>query len=146
MTADLLLVCTTSTFKGKIDPRVRWLGQNDDYPLASEFWEAHGHALKREVWDQIHDEGFRYCGLIEDEVMAARAAVWPYSQTTWELAAVVTRDGCRQRGYGTAVCSFVTAYILDSGRTATCHTQPDNWTMQRVALSLGYQRASLGLA
>ena len=135
---EALLVCTALTFTPVTDARVRWLDQDGDYDLAHEFWRAGGFSLKRDEWDEIHNEGYRYSGLVEDQVLASRAAVWTYSSMRWELAAVSTRDGNWARGYATAVCSFVTAHILASGRTATCHTRSGNGPMQRVVLSLGY--------
>ena len=136
---ELLFVCTPLTFVPVTDARVRWLDQDRDYHLAREFWKAAGFSLKRPEWEEIHDEGYRYGGLIDDQDLASRAAVWTYSSTRWELAAVTTRDGYRTRGHATAVCSFITAHILTRGRIATCHIRSANRPMQGVALSLGYR-------
>ena len=51
-----------------------------------------------------------------------------------------TREGYRGKGYAKAVCSFVTAHILASGRSATCSTRADNTSMLRVATALGFRR------
>ena len=70
----------------------------------------------------------------------ARAAVWAYSDTAWELAAVMTQPDHCGHGSARAVCSFATAQILAAGRTATCHTALTNTAMLRVAERLGYRR------
>ena len=65
-------------------------------------------------------------------------SVWRYSETAWEAAAVRTQPDVCRRGYAKAAVSFVTAYILDSGRRATCTTGSDNLAMQRTARSVGF--------
>jgi GNAT superfamily N-acetyltransferase len=135
------LVCTSDTFVPAADPRVRWLDQDTDFPLARESWAAKGIWMTRADWDEWHRHGYRYCGIVEDQRLVALAAVWTYSPTAWELAAVQTREGYRSRGYAKAVCSFATAHILASGRVATCGTGADNAPMLRVATSLGFRRA-----
>jgi hypothetical protein len=136
------LVCTPETFMPAPDPRVRWLDQEADFPLARESWEAKGLPMTRADWDDWHRQGYRYCGIIEDQRLVAFAAAWAYSPTAWELAAVHTREGYSSRGYSKDVCSFVTAHILASGRQATCSTRIDNSPMLRVVASLGYRPIS----
>lgn len=68
----------------------------------------------------------------------ALAAVWTYSETHWEVAAVSTAPAVRQQGYGKAVVSFVTAHILAHGRTATISTQDTNVAMRTTAESVGF--------
>ena len=136
------LVCTPETFMPAPDPRVRWLDQETDFLLARESWAAKGLPLTRADWDDWHRQGYRYCGIIEDQSLVACAAAWAYSPTAWELAAVQTRPGYRSRGYSKAVCAFVTAHILASGRQATCSTRIDNAPMLRVVASLGVRPVS----
>ena len=136
------LECTLQTFLPAPDPRVRWLDRDADFALAHESWEARGTPISRADWDDWHRTGYRYCGIVEHQRLVAFAAVWRYSPTAWELAAVQTREGYRSRGYAKAVCSFVTAHILGSGRTATCNTRADNAPMLRVATKLGFQPVS----
>ncbi|MEO2005999.1 MAG: GNAT family N-acetyltransferase, partial [Candidatus Poribacteria bacterium] len=62
------------------------------------------------------------------------------SEDAWELAAVSTREGHRRQGHATAVCGFVTAYILAEERHATCTTRLDNAAMIATARKLGYER------
>jgi len=121
------------------DPRVRWLDPDADFLLMCELWQDNGASLSRQDSKDLHNEGYRYCGIIEGKSIVALAAVWMYSATAWELAAVQTQQGNRSRGYSKAVCSFATAHILANGRTATCSTRADNVPMLRVAAHLGFR-------
>jgi RimJ/RimL family protein N-acetyltransferase len=136
------LVCTPETFMPAPDPRVRWFNQETDFALARESWEAKGLPLTRGDWHEWHRQGYRYCGIVEDQRLVAFAAAWEYSPTAWELAAVQTREGYRSQGFARAVCSFVTAHVLASGRRATCSTRIDNVPMLRVATNLGFRPLS----
>jgi predicted GNAT family acetyltransferase len=74
-------------------------------------------------------------------VIAALAAVWTYSETHWEVAAVSTDPASRQRGYGTAVVCFVTTHILEQGRKATILTRDTNVAMLKTAENVGFYRS-----
>jgi predicted GNAT family acetyltransferase len=97
--------------------------------------------LSREDWEQNRAEGFRYCAIVEHGAIAALAAVWTYSQTHWEVAAVSTAPASRRRGYGKAVVCFVTAHILEQGRKATILTENTNIAMLKTAESVGFYRS-----
>jgi RimJ/RimL family protein N-acetyltransferase len=130
--------CTRATFQPNTSHRVRWLDWERDYDLASTIWPDE-HPLDRETWLEARELGYRYCGVVvEGTRLLAIAAVWRYSETTWEVAAVRTQPDARRRGYSKAAVSFVTAFILDSGRRATCTTGADNLAMQRTAESVGF--------
>jgi predicted GNAT family acetyltransferase len=98
--------------------------------------------LSREDWEQNRTEGFRYCAIVEQEAIAALAAVWTYSETHWEVAAVSTAPAFRKIGYGKAVVSFVTAHILAHGRKATLLTESTNVAMLKTAESVGFSRST----
>ena len=136
------LECTPETFVPAPDPRVRWLDRRADFALVREAWAIKGIPVTRADWDDWHRQGYRYCGIVEDQRLVACAAAWAYSPSAWELAAVQTREGYRARGSARAVCSFATAHILASGRKATCSTRTDNAPMLRVAASLGFRPVS----
>jgi hypothetical protein len=138
------LECTSDTFAPTPHPQVRWLDRESDFALVREMWEAKGIPVTRADWDDWHRQGYRYGGIVEDQRLASVAAAWAYSPTAWELAAVQTREGYRSQGRAKAVCAFVTAYVLASGRKATCCARTDNSAMLRVATSLGYQPVSGG--
>ena len=135
------LACTSETFVPAPDPRVRWLDRDVDFVLAREAWGSKGMRIARSDWQDWHRQVFRYCGIVEDQRLVAVAAVWTYSPTAWELAAVQTREGYRSRGCSKAVCSFLTAYILRHGRIATCSTRIDNVPMLRIASKLRFRPA-----
>jgi len=81
----------------------------------------------------------RPCYVIwEDGKIVARAAVWKYSETAWEVAAVSTLPGYRKRGYGAMVVSHLTAIILTNGKVATCTTGDTNTAMRGLAKKVGF--------
>jgi GNAT superfamily N-acetyltransferase len=131
--------CTPGTFIPVPDLRVRWLDQESDVELVRGMWETKGIPVTPADWDDWHRQGYHYCGIVEDGRLAAVAAVWAYSPTAWQLAAVQTREGYRSRGYAKAVYSFATAHILDNGRTATSSTRADNTAMRSVLARLGFR-------
>jgi len=123
---------------------VRWLDWERDYALASTTWPDE-HPLDRETWQEARQLGYRYCGVVARRPaggvrLLSIAAVWRYSESAWEVAAVRTQPDARHCGYARAVVSFITAHILDSGRRATCTTGADNVAMQRTAESVGFFR------
>jgi RimJ/RimL family protein N-acetyltransferase len=123
---------------------VRWLEWEEDFGLARAIWPDES-PLSHETWLEAREMGYRYCGVVKQRPngkarLLSIAAVWRYSETAWEAAAVRTRPGARRRGYAQCVVSFATAYILDCGRRATCTTSLDNLAMQKTAESVGYAR------
>jgi ribosomal protein S18 acetylase RimI-like enzyme len=131
------LICTPDSFRPSDCSHVRWLDWENDYPLALAYWPQ-DPPLSREDWVQNRAEGFHYCAIVEQDAIAALAAVWTYSQTHWEVAAVSTAPAFRQRGYGKAVVCFVTAHILQHGRKATILTEHTNVAMLKTAGSVGF--------
>jgi RimJ/RimL family protein N-acetyltransferase len=131
--------CTRRTFHPDMRYPVRWLEWEADYPLARTMWPE-TLPLTQAVWLEARDAGYRYCAVIEHAQIQAIAAVWRYSETAWEVAAVRTRPEARRQGYARTVVSFVTSHILDAGKRATCTTAWDNEAMQRTAESAGFLR------
>jgi ribosomal protein S18 acetylase RimI-like enzyme len=134
------LICTPESFRPSDYSRVRWLDWENDYSLARDYWPQ-DPPLTRGDWEQNRADGFRYCAIVEHEAIAALAAVWMYSETHWEVAAVSTAPASRQRGYGKAVVCFVTAHILEQGRKATILTMDTNVAMLKTAESVGFYRS-----
>ncbi len=134
------LICTHESFRPSDCSRVRWLDWEQDYPLAQAYWPQ-DPPLTREDWEQNRANGFHYCAIVEHEAIAALAAVWTYSETHWEVAAVSTAPAFRQRGYGKAVVCFATAHILEQGRKATILTDNTNVAMRKTAESVGFYRS-----
>ena len=132
--------CTSDTFRPFDRYTVRWLEWEPDFTLAQAYWDSRQSPLSHETWLEARDLGYRYAAVVEGGMIRSIAACWRCSDPAWELAAVGTREEFQRRGYAKAVCSFVTAIILEAGRTATCTTDDDNLAMQKTAESLGYQR------
>ena len=142
------LICTRDTHVPAIGPNVpavRWLGPAD-YPFALEAWRCRGVLLTRRDWDVLWPaDGYAFAGVVSDgrlESVAAALSWNPPSPASWELAGVWTHEEARNQGFATAVCSVVTAHILDGGRVATCTTTRSRAVMIRVAERLGYQPVS----
>ena len=131
------LICALDSFRPADCSRVRWLDWENDYPLARAYWPQDS-PLPQEDWEQNRADGFRSCAIVEHEAIAALAAVWTYSQTHREVAAVSTAPAFRKRGYGKAVVCFVTAHILEQGRKATILTESGNAAMLKTAESVGF--------
>jgi hypothetical protein len=131
------LMCTLDSFRPTDCSRVRWLDWENDYPLARAYWPQDS-PLPQEDWEQNRADGFRYCAIVEQEAIAALAAVWAYSQTHWEAAAVGTALASRKVGFGKAVICFVTAHILEPGRKATILTESKYVDIHKTAESVGF--------
>ncbi len=138
--------CTTENFRPRTRHKVRWLNPHKDYPLARAYWLTGGSGdLSEENWQEAHNLGYSYAAVVDGEDQQARilsiAAVLRYSEAAWELAAVSTNDPeLRRKGYSTSVCSFVTQYILGTGRIATVSTGITNEAMQKTAEKIGFLR------
>lgn len=136
------LVCTQETFRPVPTTKVRWLKQEEDYPLWAAFtthWEVIGREPTQELWDDVHRLNTRFSGIVEKGCLLSMAAATGYSESAWELSGVYTQPNYRRQGYSKTVCSFVTAYILDHVEQATCHTRETNAPMLAVAERLGYR-------
>ncbi len=134
----ITLHCTPEIFVPVDDARVRWFEPEKDFALMRDGWLTVGAGMTAARLRDLGHDGYRYCGIVEGSAIIALAAVWMYSSPSWELAAVWTRDDHRSHGYATAVCSFATAHIVGSGRTATCSVSAGNMPMLRVATRLGF--------
>ena len=93
-----------------------------------------------ESFQKWYENGCIYCALFVNERIVASAAVEKYSEDKWETGDVrVLRDE-RNKGYAKQICYFVTKYILENNKTATCHTEEHNIAMQKVIDALGFKR------
>ena len=108
--------------------------------MARALWATAGLDLAFADWRQAHQDGYRYCGIVEEGAIVAIAAAWRYSEEAWDAASVRTVEGHRRQGFGKAVVSFVAEHILSSGHLATCTTRPDNVAMIKTAESVGFKR------
>lgn len=137
MSTDYLeFTCTRATFRPDLRHPVRWIDVEDDYARVRAFWPDE---LPREEWRSFAGMGYTYVAVLEQDAIVASGAVWRWSDDAWEAAAISTAASHRQRGYATAIMTFLTQHILDSGKLATCGTAVDNIAMQRTMLHVGYQ-------
>ncbi len=104
-----------------------------------ELWAAGGYELTHTDWVEAHNLEYTYAAIVEDCRIISCAAVWRYSEEAWEVAAVITREGYRRRGYSKRMAAFVTRHILQNGRRATCTTNDDNAAMLATAKSVGFR-------
>ena len=125
---------------------IRWIKVPDDYSAMFEFALDRDPNLNPsgEEWEQwIEQEKLInncfYCAVFKDGKITATASVEKYSEDKWETASVRTLRTERNKGYAKMICYFVTKYILDSGKVATCHTEEDNYPMRNVIKFLGFK-------
>ena len=91
-----------------------------------------------EFFQKCHENGEIYCAIFVDELIVATAAVEKYTEDKWETGSVRVLRSERNKGYAKQICYFVTKFILDSGYIATCRTEEDNISMQKVIYALGF--------
>jgi predicted GNAT family acetyltransferase len=122
---------------------IRWLDPDEDYELSRQYWAAFGQKLSQFTWKTANNYGYQYAGFIIENVIISIAAAWKFSDKVWEVAAVSTLEAYRRLGYSKQVVMFVTKYIIDSGRLASCSTNDNNLPMTATALSIGFQEISV---
>lgn len=137
-------VCTAETFRPYRSEGLRWW-RVDDWEAC---YQAHQGMWPRDdgwtwwpedEWRKLYSEGYRYCDLLLDGRAVATAGLWPRAEHEWEVVAVGTAPGFRNRGYGKAVVSFVTEEIVGAGKVAALSFREDNAAMRRIADALGYK-------
>lgn len=121
---------------------VRWLDLESDYKLAEAYWGAYGQALSDDQWQKAHGFGYQYAAILEAGRIVSSAGVWRFSEDCWEVAAVSTLEDFRRRGYARQAVAFVTRYILEAGKLATCSTGEANSAMIATAKSVGFRLVS----
>jgi predicted GNAT family acetyltransferase len=131
--------CTRGDFIAAAYDQVRWLDLDNDYPLARDYWGAHGQLLSADQWKKAHAFGYQYAAVIAAERIISTAGLWRFSEDCWEVAAVSTLQDFRRRGYACQTVAFVTHHILEAGKLATCATGEGNAAMIATAKSVGFQ-------
>ena len=139
---DIKLKCTKDSFKGTTNNCVLEFDAYKNYEQLNEYFgsfdksfmcskeEYFGDGIDYELWDDYV--------IWEDGRIVSRAAIWKYSQTAWEVAAVSTLPEYRCKGYGEIIVSHCTALILNNGKIATCTTSDTNIAMRRTAEKVGF--------
>lgn len=142
---EILYQITSSTELNEIqiddDISIRWLKMPEDYDIYCEHLRERypDRIFSVDDWLKWDEEGTPYCGLFKEGKMVARAAAEKYLDDKWETADV--RVWCSERGKGFAkqICYFVTKFILENNKIATCRTEEDNIAMQHVINALGFK-------
>jgi len=124
------------------DVTIRWLKIPDDYIVFKEHLRDQNPDGEFSIadWLKWEEKGATYCGLFKGGKMAARAAVEKYLEDKWETADVRVCVSERGNGYAKQVCYFVTKFILESNKIATCRTEEHNTAMRRVIDALGFKK------
>jgi len=119
--------------------KIVWLTQ-EDAALLNEHLALCGQKpmAEKRFRDMYRKGTARYCLLYCDGVPAARGAVEPYSDEAWEAGDIRTARTYRGRGLAKEILRFLSAYIIEQGRTATCRTEETNIAMQKVMRAVGY--------
>ncbi len=138
----LTLICTRESFQPAEVEWVRWLALNADLYRVQQAFRTNGlPAPTYPEWEEWHRQGYQFCAAMVQNTIVSAAAVLKHSETEWELAAVRTQEVHLRKGFGKAVCTFATRYILDNLPQAVCHVIFDNEPMLNLAKSLGYVEA-----
>jgi RimJ/RimL family protein N-acetyltransferase len=123
------------------DVYIRWLKMPEDYEVFCEHLrERYLHRVfSLDDWLKWDKQGTPYCGLFKDGKMVARAAAEKYLDNKWETADVRVWRSERGKGYANQICYFVTKFILENSKIATCRTEEDNISMKGVINALGFK-------
>lgn len=129
-------------FSPDADVDIRWLKIPEDYDVFAEHLRDQNpdRTFTLEDWLKWDAQAAPYCGLFKDGKMVARAAAEKYLSDTWETADVRVCRSERGKGYAKQICYFVTKFILEHDKIATCRTEEYNIAMQHVIRALGFKR------
>ena len=119
--------------------QIRWLGSDERRLFNAHLRLCGQNTLSIQKWNGIMKTGVRYCGLFVDNKMAARVCIEKLTNRYWEISDVRVAKEYRDRGYATAICSFVANEILSSNRIPTIRTEKDNTAMLKVIQKLKFQ-------
>ena len=119
---------------------VIWLTGNDMARLNEHLILAGQKPRNDDFIREMRDKGIaRYCMLYHHGIPVARGAVEPYSNEIWEAADIRTVGAFRNKGFAKEILRFLSRYIIEHGKIATCPTEEDNFAMQNVIKSIGYE-------
>lgn len=141
--SDIKMFCTKDMLINIPDVGVTAFDAWENYEALNRFFGTidPGYMCpKEEYFDGFDQSTWEDYVIYEDGKIAARAAIWMYSDEAWEVAGVHTLPSYRRRGYGKALVGFCTAEILRRGRRATCTTGEDNIAMLTTAKAVGFQQ------
>lgn len=134
--------CVKDSFKGTFSDSVSEFDAHEKFEQLIEFFCSFDKKLrftKEEYFrDAVPDDVWDDYVIWVDQKIVSRAAVWKYSPTAWEVAAVATLPEYRGKGYSEMLVAHCTATILSNGMVATCTTDGANTAMRRVLEKVGF--------
>jgi predicted GNAT family acetyltransferase len=114
---------------------VRWLDINEDWERINEYFiSISGRGILK---NEIDNQEWKCCAYIEDGKILSYAGCLYMTDRNWEIGAVSTHPGHRNKGYAKMVCSFIAKYILENNKQATCNTDINNDAMKKVMNHIG---------
>ena len=141
---DIKFQCTKDSFKGSLHPCVMEFDVYENFEQLSDFYVSFDKSLvitKEEYFmGVIHRELWDDYVILDNGKIVSRAAIWKYSPTAWEVAAVSTSPEHRGKGYGEMLVSHCTAIILRNGKIATFTTNDQNITMRKLIEKAGFTK------
>ena len=119
---------------------IEWLAENEMEKF-NEHLTLVGQKPGKDDWlKEIYQTGIaRYCLLYHDGLPVARGAVEPLNDDVWEAADMRTAIAYRGKGLAKEMLRFLSQYIIEHGKIASCRTEEDNVAMQKVIKSIGYK-------
>ena len=139
-----ILYQLTGYTKSAGNSHIEWLTENDVVKFNEHLLLAGQKPITNELFRDMYRKGTaRYCLLYNDNLPVARGAVEPLSEQTWEAADIRTAKDYRNKGFAKEILRFLSQYIIEHGKMATCRTEKDNIAMQRAIKSVGYKRRKI---
>ena len=137
----ILFVCSREDFRPAPVEWVRWLALNADIYRVQQANRTNGlPAPTYAEWEEEHRQGIRFCAAMVQNRIVSQAAVHPNAQNALELRDVRTLAGFQRQGYGKAVVTFATEYMLHAAPAAVYRLSPANAPLQSLLELLGYRR------
>ena len=118
---------------------VRWLTENDARAFAEPLWQGGARGWTLEEFQQLHSEGYSYCGILLNGRLCSMAGLWKRAPDVWEVIAVGTRTEYRRRGMARSVVCFIADYILQHVKVASYISREANIPSIRTAQSIGFR-------
>ena len=137
--SEILFRYISETLPSFSSTPIRWLEPDERRLFNAHLRLCDQNTLSIKKWNGIIKTGVRYCGLFVDNQMVARACIEKLTDQYWEISDMRVAQEYRNRGYATAICSFVANEILSNNRIPTIRTEKDNAAMRKVIKKLKFQ-------
>ena len=135
-------ICTKVSSPEPFDTAISEFDAFENYELLTAFYDAcpECESFPKEVYfPNGRNSDWTDYVIWENGKIAARAGIWKFSDTEWEVAGVITHPDYRRRGYSERIVRHCTAKILAQNKTAFCTTAETNTAMIATLLKAGFQ-------